>query len=74
MVAVDFRKAYDSVAFTMMEASLRFLGLQEQYVKLLLSVMAAPVLFCVGRTFEPSVLLHPRSGIRHGGPAVSAAI
>ena len=68
MVAVDFRKAYDSVTFTMMEASLRFLGLREQYVKLLLSVMAAPVLFCVGRTFEPSVFLHPRSGIRQGDP------
>ena len=51
-----------------MEASLRFLGLREQYVKLLLSVMAAPVLFCVGRTFEPSVFLHPRSGIRQGDP------
>ena len=67
-LAVDFRKAYDSVTFTMMEASLRFLGLREQYVKLLLSVMAAPVLFCVGRTFEPSVFLHPRSGIRQGDP------
>ena len=31
-------------------------------------VMAAPVLFCVGRTFEPSVFLHPKSGIRQGDP------
>ena len=30
--------------------------------------MAAPVLFCVGRAFEPSVFLHPKSGIRQGDP------
>ena len=67
-IMVDFRKAYHSVTFTMMEASLRFLGLREQYVKLLLSVMAALVLFCVGRAFEPSKFLHPKSGIRQGDP------
>ena len=52
----------------MMEASLRFWGLREQYVKLLLSLMAAQVLFCVGRTFQPSLFLHLRSRIRRGDP------
>ena len=60
MVAMDFRKAYDSVTFSMKETSLRSLGLRHRYVRLLLSVMAAPVLFCVGRTFQALVFLPPK--------------
>ena len=51
-----------------MECTLLFLGLGVEYVRLLLSVMSAPILFCVGRSFEPTVVLHPRSGIRQGDP------
>ena len=68
MVAIDFQKAYDSVSFALMECTLLFLGLGVEYVRLLLSVMSAPILFCVGRSFEPTVVLHPRSGIRQGDP------
>ena len=64
MVAVDFRKAYDSVTFNLMEATLMFLGMQAIYVRVLLSVMAGPILFCVRKSFEPSVQLRPGSGIR----------
>ena len=68
MVAIDFQKAYDSVSFALMECTLLFLGLGVEYVRLLLSVMSAPILFCVGRSLEPTVVLHPRSGIRQGDP------
>ena len=68
MVAVDFRKAYDSVTFSLMEATLLFLGMPVMYVRVLLSVMADPILFCVGKSFEPSVQLRPGSGIRQGDP------
>ena len=68
MVAVDFRKAYDSVTFSLMEASLLFLGMQAMYVRVLLSVMAGPILFCVGKSFEPSMQLRPGLGIRQGDP------
>ena len=51
-----------------MEATLLFLGMQVMYVRVLLSVMAGPILFCVGKSVEPSVQLRPGSGIRQGVP------
>ena len=35
---------------------------------MLLSVMMAPVLFCVGRSYDLHTLLWPKSGIRQGDP------
>ena len=63
MVAIDFQKAYDSVSFALMRTMLQFLGLRGEYVNLLLSVMMAPVLFCVGRSYDPHTLFWPKSGI-----------
>ena len=54
------------MTFNLMEATLMFLGMQAIYVRVLLSVMAGPILFCVGKSFEPSVQLRPGSGIRQG--------
>ena len=64
MVAIDFQKAYDSVSFALMRTTLQFLGLREEYVNLLLSVMMAPILFCVGCSYDPHTFLWPKSGIR----------
>ena len=68
MVAVDFQKAYDSVSFDFLTAALEYIGLPASYVSVLLSVMSGPIMFCVGRGFEPSVEFRPRSGIRQGDP------
>ena len=59
MVAVDFQKAYDSVTFTLLRVTLIHLGLPLDYVGLLMSVSAGPVLFCVGRGFVADVELSP---------------
>ena len=59
MVAVYFQKGYDSVTFTLMKTTLLYLGLAEAYVKLLLSIMAGPILFCVGRTYASMEVLRP---------------
>ena len=68
MVAIDFQKAYDSVSFAPMRTTLQFLGLRGEYVDLLLSVMMAPVLFCVGPSYDPHTVFWPKSGIRQGDP------
>ena len=68
IVAIDFQKAYGSVSFAPMRTTLQFLGLRGEYVNLLLSVMMAPVLFCVGRSYNPHTLFWPKSGIRQGDP------
>ena len=68
MVAVDFQKAYDSVTFALMETTLVFFGFGEASVRLLLSIMAGPILFCGRRTYKPTVSLHPKSAIRQGDP------
>ena len=68
MVTVVFLKAYDSVTFTLLRVTLIHLGLPLEYVALLMSVSAGPILFCVGRGFVADVELHPRSGIRQGDP------
>ena len=52
IVAVDFRKAYDTVAFPFLSAALKYVGLPESYVSLLMSVMGGPILFCVGRSWR----------------------
>ena len=52
--------------FAVMKTTLLYLGLGEAYLKLLLSIMAGPILFCVGRTF--SVGVRPWSGICQGDP------
>ena len=68
MVAIHFQKAYDSVSFALMRTTLQFPGLRGEYVNLLLSVMMAPVLFCVGRSYDPHTLFWPKSGNRQGDP------
>ena len=68
MVTVDFQNPYDSVTFTLLRVTLIHLGLPLEYVALLMSVSAGPILFCVGRGFVADVELHPRSGIRQGDP------
>ena len=51
-----------------METTLRILGLRDEYVWLLMFVIAAPILFCVGQSFEPNIRLRPKSGIRQVDP------
>ena len=59
---------YDSVTFTLLRVALIHFGLPLNYVGLLMSVSAGPVLFCVGRGFVAGVEMSPRSGIRQGDP------
>ena len=54
--------------FALMRTILRFLGLRDEYVQLLLSVMMAPVLLCAGQSYDPNTRLWPKSGIRQGDP------
>ena len=68
MVAINLQKAYDSVSFALMECTLLFLWLGLEYLSLVLSIMSASILLCVGRSFEPTVVLHPRLEIRQGDP------
>ena len=68
MVAIDFQKAYDSVTFPMLTVSLLYVGLPVAYVRVLMSVMSGPIMFCVGRGFVPGEVLRPQSGIRQGDP------
>ena len=59
-VAIDFWKAYDSVSDSPMRGTLRYFGLPEAYVSLLLAVMHGPILFCVWRSHASDVRpLHP---------------
>ena len=68
MVAPDFQKAYDSFSFQFLMVALSCIHLPAPYVSLLLSIIEGPILFCVGRRFEPGVELRPRSRIRQGDP------
>ena len=47
-LTIDFSKAYNSVSHDHMSSYLRFLGLREQYLRLIMSLVVSPILFCVG--------------------------
>ena len=57
MVVVDFHKGYNSVSFSFLRTTLTYTGLSPAHVGVLMSVMVGPVLFCVGRGFDPDVVL-----------------
>ena len=65
---IDFSKAYDSVAHDHMSSYLRFLGLPEPYLRLIMSRVVSPILFCVGSGHVADVELRPLSGVRYGDP------
>ena len=68
MVALGFQKAYDLVYFDFLSVAVECIGLPGPYVSVLISGMSGPIMFCVGKGFEPSVEFRPRLGIRKGDP------
>ena len=67
-MAIDFSKAYDSVLHPFASAVMKFLGFHACYVKFLIFLMQAPLVFQVGREVVQGMTMNPGSGIRQGGP------
>ena len=67
-LTIDFSKAYDSVVHDHMSTYLRFLGLPEPYLRLIMFLVVSPILFCVGSGYVADVELRPSSGVRQGDP------
>ena len=67
-VAIDFSKAYDSILHPFASAVMKFLGFHECYVKFLIFLMQAPLVFQVGREVVQGMTMNPGSGIRQGDP------
>ena len=67
-LTIDFLKAYNSVAHDHMSTYLRFLALPEPYLRLIMSLVVSPILFCVGCEYVTEVELRPSSGVRQGVP------
>ena len=71
-LTIDFSKTYDSVSYDHMSSYLRFLGLLEPYLRLIMSLVVSRILFCVGSGYVPDVQLRPSSGLRQGDPLLPA--
>ena len=65
---IDFSKANDSVVHDHLSSYLRYLGLLEPYLRLIMSLVVSLILFCVGSGYVADVVLRPSLGPRQGDP------
>jgi hypothetical protein len=75
-VAMDFRKAFDTVSHPMLEAFLLHAGLPKQWVSVIMSFLKGPIGFLVGNKVSPE-WIRPGGGIRQGdtlSPALFALL
>ena len=52
-IAMEFRKAFDTVSHPILEAFLRQAGLLEQWIPVIMSFLKGPIGFLVGRKVSP---------------------
>ena len=64
-IAMNFRKAFDTVSHSTLEAFLLHVGLPKQWVAVIMSFIKGPIGFLVGNTVSPE-WIRPGGGVRQG--------